>query len=167
MRTPFAPGGRHRRQEQLLVECSRQLSAVAEELRRANLIQHHRLLVEQLDRAIDDPTLAAAMSTLRGLTEVKRRQMLFANREYGVLLLTYRVDGCTWDELLSRLRIMCHNDLFAEYWSATLEHRKTLPEESLEAKVGQAVDAILEDLRDDRDEWWVVGLESPPPPPQP
>ncbi|MFJ9099580.1 DUF6082 family protein [Streptomyces sp. NPDC102405] len=163
MRAFFAWGARSRRREQLLLECSRQLLTVAEELHRANLIQQHRLLVEQLDRAIDDPSLAAALSTLRGLTEVKRRQMLFANREYGVLVLTYRVDGCCWEELLSRLRILCRNELFVEYWTATAEHRRTLPDGSLEAKVGLAVDAILEDLRD-ADEWWVVNAESPPEP---
>lgn len=163
MRAFFTWGARSRRREQLLLDCSRQLFTVAEELHRANLIQQHRLLVEQLDRAIDDPSLAAALSTLRGLTEVKRRQMLFANREYGVLVLTYRVEGCCWEELLSRLRILCRNELFVEYWTATAEHRRTLPDGSLEAKVGLAVDAILEDLRD-ADEWWVVNAESPPEP---
>ncbi|NGO10554.1 hypothetical protein G5C60_23905 [Streptomyces sp. HC44] len=164
MRVPFARDGRRQRQDELVMELCRQVALVAEELHRANLIQQHRLFVEQLDRAIDDPSLAAALSTLSGLSERRRRQMLFANREYGVLLLAHRVGTYSWDELLGQLRILCRNDVFAEYWASTVEHRRSLPGGSLEKQVGGVVDAILEELADDPDEWWVVGPEPEPEP---
>jgi hypothetical protein len=159
MRAPFGRDGRRRQQGELLLELCRQLALVTEELHRANLIQQHRLFVEQLDRAIDDPSLAAALSTLGGLSEHRRRQMLFANREYGVLLLAHRVGTYSWDELLGQLRILCRNEVFAEYWASTVEHRRSLPGGSLEKQVGGVVDALLEELADDPDEWWVVGPE--------
>jgi len=161
MRAPFARDGRRQERDQLLLELRRQVSLVAEELRKANLIQQHRLFVEQLDRAIDDPSLAVALSTLSGLSENKRRQMLFANREYGVLLLAHRVGTYSWDELVGQLRILCRNDVFAEYWTHTIAHRRSLPGGSLEQRVGGVVDAILDELADDPDEWWVVGPVDP------
>ncbi|WP_405587288.1 DUF6082 family protein [Streptomyces sp. NBC_01092] len=156
VRAPFSRG-RRRRQEELMLELLRQLTRMTEEMRRANLIQQYRLSVEQMDRAIDDPALAAAMSTLTGLSERRRRQMLFSNRQYGVLLMAHRVGVYDWDELVGHLRVLCRNEVFAEYWASTVEHRRSVPDESLESRVGSVVDGMLEDLRDDPDEWWVVG----------
>ncbi|QKZ19501.1 DUF6082 family protein [Streptomyces chartreusis] len=156
LRAPLGRG-RRRRQEELLLELLRQLALMTEEMRRANLIQQYRLTVEQLDRAIDDPSLAMAMSTLTGLSERQRRQMLFANRQYGVLLMAHRVGVYDWDELVGHLRVLCRNEIFAAYWASTVEHRRSVPSESLESRVGLVVDAMLDDLRDDPDEWWVIG----------
>lgn len=147
-----------------MVELLRQLARVAEELQQANLIQHHRLVVEQLDREIDDASLAAASSTLTGLSEQRRRQMIFANRSYGTVLLGHQVGRLTWEELIGHLRVLCRNPLFAEYWERTAEHRRSLPAESLERRVGKVVDTILEELEDDPDEWWVVGPAPDAPP---
>ncbi|MGX1476730.1 UNVERIFIED_CONTAM: hypothetical protein RKD50_005538 [Streptomyces canus] len=157
MRAFFAWGSRHRRQEDILLELLGQLRLMTEEIHRANLIQQYRLSLEQMDRAIDDPSLADAASTLTGLSEVKRRQMIFANREYGSLLLAHRVGVYTWDELVGHLRVLCRNKLFAEYWDRTEEHRRSLPTESTEARVGEVVDVLIEELADDPEEWWIVG----------
>ncbi|WP_367321400.1 DUF6082 family protein [Streptomyces sp. HUAS ZL42] len=157
MRAFFARGARRRRQEELLLELLRQLTLITEEIHRANMIQQYRLTVEQVDRTIDDPSLADVLSTLPGLSEGRRRQMLFANREYGNLLLAHRVGVCDWDELLGHLRVLCRNAVFAEYWDRTAEHRRSLPSDSMEARVGAAVDIMLEELAEDPDEWWIVG----------
>lgn len=126
-------------------------------MHRANLIGLHRFFVEQLDRAIDDPSLGAALGTLPGLSEEKRRQMLFANREYGLLLLAYRVGAVDRAELLGVLRILSRNPVFAEYWDRTGRQRNSLPADSLEARVGRAIDAVMAERDEDLDEWWVVG----------
>ncbi|MGW5639732.1 DUF6082 family protein [Streptomyces sp. NPDC003832] len=157
LRGPFVRGGRRRRQEELLLELLRQLAMMTEEIHRANLIQEHRITMDLMDRTIDDPSLADARSTLVGVSEAKRRQMLFANGQYGSLLLAYRVGTFGWAELLGHVRVLCRNELFAEYWDRTTEHRRSLPVDSLEWKVGQVVNAILEELAEDPDEWWVVG----------
>ncbi|MBK3570022.1 DUF6082 family protein [Streptomyces sp. MBT62] len=132
------------------------LVQVAEEMRRVNLIHLHRLFIEQLDRAVDDPLLAAATSTLEGISEGERRQMIFANRHYGLILLAFRVGVMDRDELLGNLKILSLNVVFAEYWQRTREHRRLLPEDSLEARVGRAVDVVMEQRFDDLEEWWVV-----------
>ncbi|MEW2397472.1 DUF6082 family protein [Streptomyces sp. NPDC046862] len=165
VRAPFsARGDRRRRQEELTVELLARLGCIAEgiehmveEIHRANLIRQHRLVTEQLDRAIDDPSLAAALSTLNGISDLKRRQLMFANREYGTILLAHRIGYVDWNELVGHLRMLSRNEVFAEYWERTVEHRRSLPEESLEARVGRAVDTIMEELAEDPDEWWVVG----------
>ncbi|MFF1323302.1 DUF6082 family protein [Streptomyces chartreusis] len=157
LRAPFAREERRRRQEDLMADLLRQLTLMTEEIHRANLIQHYRLVVDQLDRAIEDPTLAAAVSTLTDISERKRRAMLYANREWGILLLAHRVGAVDWDELLGTLRVLCRNKIFAEYWERTVEHRRSLPVESLEVRVGRVVDAMIDELADDPDEWWVVG----------
>jgi hypothetical protein len=157
MRSPFTRDSRVRRQEELMLELLRQLARVAEELQRANLIQHHRLVVEQLDREIDDAALADASSTLTGLSEQRHRQMIFANRAYGTVLVGHQIGRLTWEELIGHLRVLCRNPVFAEYWERTVEHRRSLPADSLEGRVGGVVDTILEELADDPDEWWVVG----------
>ncbi|GGX73360.1 DUF6082 family protein [Streptomyces fructofermentans] len=157
MRRPFARDSRRRRQEELLLDLIRQVTRVGVELHRANVIQSHRFMSEYQDRAIDDASLAAALSTLHGLTDAKRRQMLFANREYAAILLAHRVGVFDWDELIGHLRVLCRNQVFAEYWERTVEHRRSLAVESLDARVGKALDVIFDELADDPEEWWVVG----------
>lgn len=157
LRARLAQGTRRRRYEELMIQLVGQVALMTEEVRKANLIQQYRLTVEQLDRTIDDPALADAMSTLTGLPQAKRRQLLFANREYGILFLAYRTESLTWEELLGHLRVLCQNPVFAEYWDRTSDHRRSLPEESVEARVGAAVDQMFEALADEPDEWWVVG----------
>ncbi|MCL8016504.1 DUF6082 family protein [Streptomyces sp. AS02] len=161
MRAFFARGTRRRRQEDILLDLLRQLTLMTEEIHRANLIQQYRITVDQMDRTIDDPSLADASSTLTGLSEVKRRQLLFANRQYGSLLLAHRVGGLGWDELLGHLRVLCRNAVFVEYWDRTAEHRRSIPTDSVEGRVGGAVDVIMEELADDPEQWWVVGPSTP------
>ncbi|MET7478161.1 DUF6082 family protein [Streptomyces sp. NPDC005648] len=167
MRVSFAWGARRRRQEQLLAELLEQLALMTEEIHRANLIQYYRLFEDQNYRKLDDPTLAEASSTLGGLSDTRRRQMIFANQQYGSLVLAHRVGALGWDELLGHLRVLCINAVFAEYWDRTVEHRRSLPPDSVEAKIGAAVDVMMEELAEDPDEWWVVGSapapESEPP----
>ncbi len=141
----------------MLLDVLRQLTYLTEEIRNANLIQLHRIAAEQVDRAMSDPALAEAMSTLRDLSDRKRRQALFVNREYSAILLGHRIGAYGWGELIGHLRVLARNPVFAEYWETTREHRRSLPRQSLEARVGEAVDVIVEDLADDPDIWWVVG----------
>ncbi|MFF0738118.1 DUF6082 family protein [Streptomyces chartreusis] len=163
IRVPFARGGGRHQQGQLLSQLLEQLTRMTEEIHRANLIQEYRIAMEQMDRTIDDPSLADARSTLEGVSRDKRRQMIFANRQYTSLLLAHRIGTFGWQELLGHLRILCRNSVFAEYWDRTTEHRRSLPVGSLERRVGEAVDAIMEELAEDPDEWWVVGqIEDPP-----
>ncbi|WP_244188097.1 DUF6082 family protein [Streptomyces regalis] len=135
------------------------LASIAKEMHRANVIQVQRLFAEQLDRSLDDPLLADTLSTLGGISESRRRQMIFANRQYALILLAYRVGVIDRGELLGDLKILSRNSVFAEYWQRTAEHRRLLPEESLEARTGRAVDAVMDERLDDLEEWWVVGLE--------
>lgn len=145
------------RQEALLESLLQQVASLTEETRNANRIQIHRIMVEQTGRALDDPTLAEAMSTLQGLSEAKRRQMLFINAQYSFVMLNHQLDYIDWDGLIGHLRVWCVNDVFQEYWELTRDHRKSLPRESLEATVGRAVDSMLEELAEGAEEWWVVG----------
>ncbi|MHC3473802.1 DUF6082 family protein [Streptomyces sp. 7R007] len=161
----FAWGARRRRQEQLLAELLKQLALMTEEIHRANLIQYFRLNGDQLDRASDDAALADASSTLEGLSQERRRQLMYANRQYASLGLAYRVGVIDWDQLLGHLRVLCRNSVFAEYWDRTVEHRMSLPADSTEGRIGAAVDVIMEELADDPDQWWVVGSGSVPEPP--
>lgn len=85
--------------------------------------------------------------------------MIFANRQYGLILLAYRVGVIDRGELLGDLKVLSRNSVFAEYWQRTAEHRLLLPEESLEARTGRAVDAVMDERPDDLEEWWVVGSE--------
>ncbi|MDH6623807.1 hypothetical protein M2271_001599 [Streptomyces sp. LBL] len=160
VRTPFPRSSRRQRQEELLLDVLRQLTFLTEEIQNANLIQLHRITAEQVDRAMSDPALAEAMSTLQELSDRKRRQALFVNREYSAILLGHRIGAYGWGELIGHLRVLARNPVFAEYWATTREHRRSLPRTSLEARVGEAVDMIIDDLADDPDEWWVVGPPS-------
>ncbi|MFF0081137.1 DUF6082 family protein [Streptomyces canus] len=158
MRALFTWGAGRRRRQELLLALVDQLGRLAEEMHRANLIQFHQMITGQLDRAIDDPALAAVLSTLDDLSDGERRQMLFANREYATNVLAYRVGMYDWGELVGALRVLCRNGVFATYWRRTVEHRLSLPDDSLEGRIAKAVDAVLEELDEDPDEWWVVGL---------
>ncbi|MEV0736039.1 DUF6082 family protein [Streptomyces sp. NPDC050549] len=135
------------------------LAGIVKEMHRANVIQIQRLFAEQLDRSIDDPLLADALSTLGDISASRRRQMIFANRQYGIILLAYRVGVIDRGELLGDLKVLSRNSVFAEYWQRTAEHRQLLPEESLEARTGRAVDAVMDERLDDLEEWWVVSSE--------
>lgn len=134
----------------------RQLTSLTEEIRKANLIQLHRIAAEQTGRALDDPALAEAMSTLPGLSESRRRQVLFVNAQYSTIMLYFRLGTIDWEELIGYLRVWCSNAVFQEYWDMTGEARVCLAQESLEARVGRAVDGMMEEIASGRD-WWVVG----------
>lgn len=137
---------------------------IATELHRANVIQLHGFLLGRLDRAIDDPALADALSAFTSLPDEKRRQLLNANAQYGLILLAHRVGQIDRNELLGYLRWLRRSPVFAEYWERTAEARQALDPESFEARVGRALDAIMEERLDDLEEWWVVGSDSEPPP---
>jgi phage-related protein len=143
-------------QEELLESVLRQLSFLTEEIRKANLIQLHRIMAEQTGRALADPALAEAMSTLQGMSESRRRQVLFVNAQYSAIMLHHRLGAIDWDELVGYLRVWCSNGVFQEYWDMTGDARRALPRESLEARVGRAVDEMMEEIASGR-EWWVVG----------
>ncbi|MER6677747.1 DUF6082 family protein [Streptomyces sp. NPDC000983] len=162
MRSPFrlASGRRHR--ERLAEDLLRQLTFLAEEIRHANVIQLHRIATAQLERALADPDLAEAGSALPGLSERHRRQVIYINMQYSMAVLNHRVGAIGWDELMGFLRIVCRTSAFPDYWEMTREHRRSLPSESLEARVGRAVDVIMDGLRDDPDEWWVVAVPDEP-----
>ncbi|MEU9915251.1 DUF6082 family protein [Streptomyces sp. NPDC051001] len=156
-RTPFPRQAWRRRQEDLALELLRELTCLANEIRHANLIQLHRITAAQVDHAMADPALASAMSTLEDLSDGRRRQVLFVNREYSAIILGHRIGAYGWAEMIGHLRVLARNEVFKSYWTMTDQHRRSLPQESLEAKVGRAVDAIMDELADDPDEWWVVG----------
>ncbi|WP_338697404.1 DUF6082 family protein [Streptomyces sp. Q6] len=138
------------------------LERLVEEMRRANTLRQHTLFLDQLDRAIADPDLAAALSTLPDLSVRERRLMLWANREYAVLLLAHRVGTFCWDELIGHLRVLCTNEVFKDYWRRTVEHRRSLPDGSLDARACAVMDGMMEELESDPDEWWVVGRDLEP-----
>ncbi len=124
-------------------ESSGELCGLTEEIRRANLIQYYRRHLEQLDRAIDDPSLAAALSTVQDVTPQKRRQLLFAHKQYVLIMLGLFIGITRRSELLGTLRVLSRNPVFREYWERTGQQRMDLPEESLEARIGRAVDATM------------------------
>jgi hypothetical protein len=123
---------------------------------RANELQWWSFKLADLDRAIDDPLLAEAMSTLRDLPAPKWRQMIFANKLYTTLLLGYRVQVVSRAELLDAIRVLSRNEIFAEYWNLTADHRGLLTADSLEARIGRAVDAVMQEPEGELEEWWVV-----------
>ncbi|MGH1555434.1 DUF6082 family protein [Streptomyces sp. L7] len=145
---------------QALIRVADGMAAVARELRVANKIQIRGLFAQQLDRVIDDSSLAAALSTLEDLSEGKRRQMLFLNKHYALLLLAHDAGEVDRSELLGHLKVLSRNPVFAEYWSRTSGQRGALPPESLEARTGRAVDVIMDERLDDLEEWWVVEPDS-------
>ncbi|MEU0784931.1 DUF6082 family protein [Streptomyces sp. NPDC006173] len=127
--------------------------------RRAVLTEQHRLHFDLLCKAMDDPALAAVLNTYE--TEIgpeKQRQYLFANALYINALYFHRIGALNRAELRGHFRIICQNPIFREYWAATEHHRKSLPDSSDEAQLGQLMDTLIQDQADaDADEWWVVG----------
>lgn len=73
----------------------RQLAFLTEETHHANLIQLPSLSAEQTGGAMADPALAGAMSTLDNLSERQRRQVLFLNAQYSVIVLNHRLGVIT------------------------------------------------------------------------
>jgi hypothetical protein len=136
-------------------ESSGPIRGLTEEIRRANLIQYYRMHLEQLDRAIDDPSLAAALSTVQDVTPQKRRQLLFAHKQYVLIMLGHLIGATNRNELLGALRVLSRNPVFREYWERTGQQRMDLPEGSLEARIGRAVDATMAERFDEVEEWWV------------
>ncbi|MFF3904872.1 DUF6082 family protein [Streptomyces sp. NPDC001848] len=127
-------------------------------------IEQQRAHFHLLDEAIQDPELAAVMSTvdLSAAPPEKRptlrRQYIFANAWYTNILQLYRSGTITWEELYGHLRVVCQSGVFRDYWDATRHHRESLPYSSDEARVGRMVDRLIQELDDaDTDEWWVVG----------
>ena len=55
------------------------------------------------------------------------------------------------------LKILSKIPVFVEYWQLTSDSRRVLPPDCLEARIGRAVDAVMDERLDDLDEWWVVG----------
>ncbi|WP_307027172.1 DUF6082 family protein [Streptomyces canus] len=141
-----------------------QLALLAKEIRYANLIQLHRISVEQMEHGMADPALADAVSTLSGLTERERRQMIHVNARYHGIVLQYRVEAMGWNELMGHLRVLCRNPIFDRYWELTRDHRRSLPRGSLEARVGKAVDVVVQGLREEPEVWWVVAHPDEPSP---
>ncbi|MFD1658647.1 DUF6082 family protein [Streptomyces caeni] len=127
-------------------------------------IEQQRMHFHLLSKAIDDPELAAVMSTvdLSSRPEPERprlrRQYLFANALYTHALQSYLAGYINWQELHGHLRVLCQSHAVREYWEATRHHRDSLARASTEAHVGRMMDRIVRDLDDaDTDEWWVVG----------
>ncbi|MFF7931111.1 MULTISPECIES: DUF6082 family protein [unclassified Streptomyces] len=131
---------------------------IATELHRANLIQLRGFFLERLDRAIDDPVLADSLSTgeFANLSDEERRQMLNANAQYGLILLAHQIGSIDRSALLGNLKILRRSPTFAEYWERTATARSCLAPESFEARVGRAIDAIMDERPEDLEEWWVV-----------
>ncbi|WP_280911196.1 DUF6082 family protein [Streptomyces sp. SAI-208] len=128
------------------------------EMQRARLTDYQRLQLRLLDKAIDDPQLAAVMSTAEATSSAERRQYLFANALYANAVFGYRIGVADLDELRGHLRILVRNTVFRAYWEATRPHRASLRDDSEEGRVGKMVDSLIRDLDEsDTDEWWVVG----------
>ncbi|MGH4034923.1 DUF6082 family protein [Actinomycetota bacterium Odt1-20B] len=131
------------------------------ERRPAELPQQQQLQFYLLSKAMDDPDLAAVLSTVEA-PPTKRRQYLFANALYTNAVHAFRIGIVNWEELHGHLRVICRNPIFREYWEATRHHRASLEDSSDEARVGRMMDGLIHDLDDpDADEWWVIG--EPPP----
>ncbi|MFF5494716.1 DUF6082 family protein [Streptomyces aquilus] len=150
--------------EELMRQVVQQLGRMADgydrlatELHRANLIQLQGYFLQRLDRAIDDPGLTMGLADL---SDEKRRQMLHANAQYSLILLAHRIGSTDRSELLGYLRSLRSSEVFAEYWERSAQARSALVPESFEARVGRAVDAIMEERPEDIEEWWVVGPEA-------
>ncbi|NUP37941.1 MAG: hypothetical protein HOY76_13210 [Streptomyces sp.] len=126
--------------------------------RRARLVDHQRLQLRLLDKAMDDPQLAAVLSTVETDSPAQRRQYLFANALYANAVFGYRIGIADLEELRGHLRVLVRNAVFRAYWEATRPHRASLQNDSEEGRVGMMVDTLIRDLDEaDTDEWWVVG----------
>ncbi|MFE9769249.1 DUF6082 family protein [Streptomyces sp. NPDC005808] len=127
-------------------------------------VEQQRLHFQLLSKAMDDPELAAVMSTVDLSAEPVethtslRRQYLFANALYTNVLQTYLTGNVNWQEMHGHVRVLCQSRVFRDYWEATRHHRRSLDESSDEARVGRMVDNLVHDLDEsDTEEWWVVG----------
>lgn len=126
--------------------------------RDAEFAQQQKLQLYLLNKALEDPDLAAVLSTVEVDSPTQRRQFLFANALYYNALLAYRIGLVTWEELHGYLRITCRNPIFRDYWEATRPHRASLMDSSDESRVGRMMDSLIQDLDEaDIEEWWVVG----------
>ncbi|RPE40040.1 hypothetical protein EDD90_3069 [Streptomyces sp. Ag109_O5-1] len=138
--------------------CSRANPARRLDVQRARLADYQRLQLRLLDKAMDDPDLAAVMSTVETESPAQRRQYLFANALYANAVFGYRIGIANLEELRGHLRVLVRNPIFRAYWEATRPHRASLRDGSEEGRVGRMVDALIRDLDEaDTDEWWVVG----------
>lgn len=125
---------------------------------RARLTEYHRIQLRLVDKALEDPELAAVLSTVETDSPARRRQYLYANELYSHALFGYRMGVASLEELHGHLRVLVRNTVFRDYWDATRHHRASLKAESVEARVGTMVDALIRDLDDaDTEQWWVVG----------
>lgn len=132
--------------------------AVRAESHRAGLVDYQRLQLGLLERAIDDPELAAVLSTFDVESPTHLRQHLFANALYSNALFGYRMGVVTLEELHGHLRVLCRSALFRRYWESTWQHRASLKDDSEEGRIGRMVDNLIRDLDEaDTEEWWVVG----------
>lgn len=128
------------------------------ETRHAQLAEYQRLQLRLLDKAMDDPQLAAVMSTIETDSSTQQRQYLFANALYANAIFGYRIGVANLEELRGHLRVLVRNTVFRAYWEATRPHRASLQDDSEEGRVGRMLDALIHDLDEtDTDEWWVVG----------
>ncbi|MEV5478770.1 MULTISPECIES: DUF6082 family protein [unclassified Streptomyces] len=129
---------------------------------RARLADYQRLQLRLLGKALEDPDLAAVLSTVEVDSPTQRRQYLYANALYSNALFGYRTGVANLEELHGHLRVLVRNTIFREYWEATRHHRASLKGDSEEGRIGQMVDTLIRDLDEaDSDQWWVVG-ELPP-----
>jgi hypothetical protein len=128
------------------------------ETQRARYADYQRFQLSLLDKAMDDPQLAAVMSTIETDSPTQRRQYLFANALYANAVFGHRIGVAGLEELRGHLRVLVRNTVFREYWEATRHHRASLRDDSDEGHVGRMVDDLIRDLDEtDTDEWWVVG----------
>ncbi|MBA4862382.1 hypothetical protein H1V43_13470 [Streptomyces sp. PSKA54] len=145
-------------QQRRYAELRLRVTEVERSDRQAMLTEQQRLQFYLLDKAMEDPELAAVYSNVQVESPIQRRQYLFANALYNNALLAYRVGIVNWEELHGHLRMFCQNRVFRDYWDAHRPHRASLHGGSEEAKVGRMVDRLIRDLNDaDTEEWWVVG----------
>jgi hypothetical protein len=164
----FAAGviARHAAQQCSIKDLLVRLDQLEQQLtpQRLALPHQQRMHWELLQRAIDDPSLAAVLDTYD--TEIppeKQRQFLYANAWYVNAFNAYRTGTVSREELYGYLRGLFQSRLIREYWHANRNHRATLKETSEEAELGRVVDDLISDLEEaDTDEWWVIG--EPPTP---
>ncbi|MFG2464020.1 DUF6082 family protein [Streptomyces canus] len=136
------------------------LGRAADALHQTNLIEVQRVFAEQLDWSIEDAQFAATVNTSGCISERRRRQMAHAGHQYSLLLLAHRFGHVGRRELLGHMKVMIRDPVFAEYWERTGEQRRQLPTDSLEARIGRAVDVIVGGRLDDLEDWWLVSSES-------
>ncbi|WP_329124017.1 DUF6082 family protein [Streptomyces sp. NBC_01465] len=123
-----------------------------------SLGRQQQLLYELLTKAIDDPDLAAVLDTYdEDFPHATQRQYLFANILYTNALLAHRVGLVSKQELFGHLRQTFNNRIVRDYWRATSHHRQSLVSTSEEARAGRMMDALIRELDENDEEWWIVG----------